>query len=89
MNNEDTSIETMLRHLPEYVKIAKTPDLYIPIFLDNMIEIEYEAVELKTIDLVQSFINLQKQAIKNIYENERGRKRAISIKKIKAMRYFQ
>jgi len=75
----------MAELLPEYTTIAKTPDLY-PSSADgaNTCNIKKETVEIKTADLIDAFMGLQREAS----AEEERRAKAESARKIRIMAYF-
>jgi RNA binding exosome subunit len=81
---ELTAIDEMLKFLPETVTIAKTP---LHVFYGD--EIKMETVELKTRDIVQAFLSLQRQAAKEACKIEKGERLKKIIERIKSMSYFR
>ena len=87
MNREDMKL--MARYLPEYTRIAKTPDLSYSQWEDrdcNYIEIEF--VDIKTRDIINSFMNLQAEAIHYISQERNQQRREEAISRIRDMVFF-
>lgn len=82
-------IDLMARYLPKTVRIAKTPDFIASVTHCNDSQaVRVEFVELKTKDVIASFLGMQKIAIKNASKirDEEAKRHAIS--RIRAMTYF-
>ena len=73
--------------LPERTRIATTPDIYYS-RNSQRTAINYETVELKTIDIIRAFMVLKEQAMAEAYKIKSDRRRHIAISKIKSMAHF-
>lgn len=78
----------ILKYLPEYTTIAESPDLYYGSIHDTSNDIKIKTTTLKTKDIVNSFLGLQRQALNRIDEINSVTDRDILVMKIKRMSYF-
>lgn len=87
MDREDRKL--MERYLPEYTRIAKTPDTSYSQWEDrdcNYIEIEF--VDIKTRDIINAFMNLQAEAIHCISQERNRKRREEAMSRIRNMVFF-
>lgn len=76
-------IEYMAHFLPKFVTIWKTPDFP---FRDS---IEFETVELKTRDVIDAFMSLQRRAMEKANSIRDTERRNDATRKISNMVYFR
>ena len=79
----------MARYLPEYTRIAKTPDLVYSVVAERLIQpIEIEFADIKTKDIINAFMNLQAEAFHNLNQERNRKNREAAIKRIRNMVFF-
>lgn len=86
MDRKDRKL--MERYLPEYTRIAKTPDRYCDWEETKIKTIKIEFVDLKTRDVINAFMNLQAEAIHYISQERNQQRREEAISRIRNMVFF-
>ena len=71
----------MERYLPKDVKIVLTPDSWEG-------DAEYKTIMMKTKDVIDTFLNLQAEALQSVQEEKDYLRRTNAFRKIKNMVYF-
>jgi len=79
-------IEVMLRFLPEYTRIIKTPDPYE--MWDGKQTARFEEVELRTKDVIIAFLSLQREAISNAGWSKAETNKKEAIRRIEELSFF-
>lgn len=80
-----TKATDMAQFLPEKVRIAKTPDITYPVDDGRAVALYMETVELKTIDVINTFMSLKQQAMAEAYRITCEKRRKVAISKIESM----
>jgi len=84
MKNDRSAAQEMARLLPIMTKIVKTPDYEWTVNPSPPQNIVFETVELKSIDVINAFLGLQRQAL----EEAKRQQKVSAFNKIRSMVTF-
>jgi len=80
-------IEDIAKLLPVSISIVRSPD-YTVCKSTESLDIEMDIVEMKPVDVIKTFMLLQRMATKEACKIENKRQRLSALKSIRAMNYF-